>query len=505
MKVAELYHPDYLALCETWELIEDVCAGSRAVKAKARQYIPQLKKQEKEDYLAYVRRGVFFGATKRTREALTGMLMRRSPKVEPGSIPPAVLADITMSGLSIKALIRRVIENLNSTGRCATVIDWSMSSKRSYVSLYGAREVINWHEERIDDRMELTLLTLRETDDQQRAGTVVRCYKYRQFYREKDSGNVFVKVWTEGTDAAADLIEGTDEPLLKNGKPLRHIPAVIHNAEHFGNAPGAAPLADIAEINIHHLMTSCDLENGRHICGIPTPYATGVDSGTNVLYLGSSQAWTAEKADATFGFMEFTGQGLGALEKSIEEKERQMAVLGARLLMGDKNGVEAAETVRLRSVSETSALTNVSGNSSASLTLMMKWVLWWETPGAGETLSEDSVYILVNDDFIDTPIEAGMLTAVTSSFQLGAMSFDAYFAVLERGEMYPEGWTKEQEIAAIAQAPVKTPPIVDPNEDPDDDAPPEPGKKPATKKPAAKKTAAKKTAKKVAKKVPANA
>lgn len=486
MTVEQLYHPLYLEACEVWQTIEDVCAGGRVVKREGETYLPRLTDQSPDDYANYKRRAVFFNASGRTREALVGMLLRKRPQITVPSQIEQYTADITLSGLSLLNYIRIVAEQAVSTGRSATIIDWSAEEKRPYLSHYRATEVVNWAPIKVKGIYVIGLLTVREDSEELVDGRPQSVEIYREYKWTEDG--VTVKKWKKGTtgrpntrDAKpVDMDDEGEKPLMKNGKPVMWIPGVIHNATHLGTSIGGAPMADICDLNISQYMTSADLENGRHICGLPTPYATGIDNNDKGdLYLGSTKAWTAKNPQAKFGFIEFLGQGLGSLEKAMTEKSDQMAVLGARLLLDQKKDAEAVDTVKMRSISETAALSNISGFMSVTLTQVMQWFLWWDTATMERpTDAGDQVSVIMNDDFIDAPLDSATLTAIVGAFQQNAISFDTMFYQLQKGEIYAPDTTKEQELAAIGQRPPATAPLPPPApapgpEDDDDDTPPE--------------------------------
>ena len=118
------------------------------------------------------------------------------------------------------------------------------------------------------------------------------------------------------------------------------------------------PLLDLANVCLSHYRSSADLEHGRHFTALPqvrTSQELIQMNTTKAFMSGQGTAWVIPNEQAKVGFLEFSGQGLGSLERALEQKKKMMAVLGARLLEGPK-GVEAAETARIRQNTETSIL-----------------------------------------------------------------------------------------------------------------------------------------------------
>jgi hypothetical protein len=452
----EFAHPDYGCMVHEWQTVEDVCAGPTVVKLRGIQYLPKLGGQTDEEYLAYKVRAVFFGVTKRTREALTGLLMRKPPLLslpDKDTASQPLLADVTMTGMSVEQWIKHVTTATVSTGRMVSVIDYAEETNRPYIATYRATDVLNWATSLVMGRRVLSLLIVRETEEVLDGFRVDKRERYRS-YRLVD-GQVIYRTWTENDTTGHAGAQ--DMPMTRRGKALPRIPAVFHNACHLGPEIGEVPLFDIADINLSHYRTSADLETGRHIAGLPTPWATGVDDDKADLTLGTTKLLTCTSPEAKFGFLEFTGAGLGELTKAMEEKERQMAVLGARLLFDAKKDAESFDTVKLRASSEGAALGNISGHLTVTISEALQWFYWWQ--GNQADPSEIEATAVINKDFVDTALDAPALQAFVSAFQQNAMSFDTFFYQLQKGEVYPDGWDMEMEAAAIGQRPPATMPI----------------------------------------------
>ncbi len=452
----EFAHPDYGCTLAEWQMVEDVCAGPTTIKERGIVYLPKLAGQTDEEYLAYKKRAVMFNATKRTREALAGLLMRKQPTLtlpDGDAASQPLLADVTMSGMSLLQWIKHIATAVVSTGRMVTVIDYNMDTARPYMATYQATDVLNWATSLVNGRRVLSLLIVREREEVLDGFRVTKRERYRS-YRLVD-GQVLYRTWTEND--AEGHNSAADNPMTRRGKSLPRIPAVFHNACHLGPEIGEVPLYDLADINMSHYRTSADLETGRHIAGLPTPYATGVEADKASLTLGTTKLLTCENPDATFGFLEFTGQGLGELTKALEEKERQMAVLGARLLFDAKKDAESFETVKLRAASEGAALGNIAGHLTVTASEAMQWFYWWQ--GTQNDPTEIIATVLINQDFVETSIDSATLQALVSAFQQNALSFEAFFHQLKKGEIYPDGWDLDSEAAAISQRPPATMPV----------------------------------------------
>jgi hypothetical protein len=355
------------------------------------------------------------------------------------------------------------------------LIDWSEIEKQPFCVRYCAENIINWRFERINGRMMLTMLMLCEQDNkyidlgdgtpQPDPYEVTYYDQWRELNLESDGqGGYFASstLWRRikpKSKSAQQGIKGTGPAPgagvstgrkefkqvayavpMRGGKTLSEIPFVFASPEGIeGEKVCKPPLYGMALKNLSHYRTSADLENARHVLGMPTPYACGfTGEEADELYLGSTAAWTTDNAQAKCGFLALSGTDLAALDKAIEEKERQMAQLGARMLdtsLQQGKQPEAFATVALRQSGETSVLMRVSLSLTQAMTDVLAWALWWSGNYADRQVAEDEVGYTLNTDFLAVPMDAQMLNAVVAAYQNKAISFESLFAQLQAGEV----------------------------------------------------------------------
>ncbi|HLP76783.1 MAG TPA: DUF4055 domain-containing protein, partial [Candidatus Paceibacterota bacterium] len=232
---------------------------------------------------------------------------------------------------------------------------------------------------------------------------------------------------------------------LRLGKPLTLIPFVFHGPRHSLPDVDKLPLADIIAINLDHYRLDADYKHGLHFTALPTAWVSGFEKTAN-LRIGSSAAWTTETIGATAGFLEFTGQGLTTFERAMDRDERLMAILGSRMLEGQKRVGETAEAIDLRQNGETSVLMTLAMSVSDSVSQVLRWIYWWNsTEASPETISEELVLLQLNTDFSSRGMESNELTAVVAAWQAGAISQETMFDLFRRGEVLPVGRTDEEE------------------------------------------------------------
>lgn len=454
-------HPAYDAMHPEWRLIRDVLGGDAAIKTNAGSYIPRLHDQKDADFRSYVRRGNFFNAPSRALTAWRGMIFRKEAIMDTGAIPETSLEDIDLLGNSAADYVEAVTGETLSIGRSVTVIDWNQEENRPYLVRYPTESVINWRMARIGGRTRLSLLVLHETiiDDSEDEFEPETIDQWRIYRVQGEGAMVTVTVIREMEDKGLEVVEY--RPLSRRGVSLPDIPAIFHGPDtKAGCEICPPPLIDIAKTAISHFGNSIDLENGRHIAGLPTPWAAGfVTADDEKLVLGMSNAWVSDDPSAKCGFLEFSGQGLSVLENALLEKERHMAALGARSIQPEKEDAEAFETVKMRATAETASLVSIANAVSKTTTQALRWFAWWiGAKSHPDVLTE--IEVRINTDLVAAKINPQMLTALTQAYVAGSISFETYFYNLQGGEVYEDQTDAEEERARILASAV--PPAPDP-------------------------------------------
>lgn len=417
-------HPLYDESKEKWTRVRDSFLGSDAVKVKGEIYLPKLSSQDKTEYGAYVLRAMYVNAIKNTVQGLVGAVMRVDPVINAPDRILELAEDITGTGVTLNDFISNMLSEQLLMGRQGVLID--RTTERAYLSGYTTEQITNW--------MENTIV-LKETyveQDLQDPYILTYCDQYRELMIDED-GKFLVRVWREnqGWNIYEEIYP------TKVGQALDEIPFVALSGNELNLNPTQPPLMSLVDTNLSMYRTSADLEHGRHFTALPTPYVTGID-GDSELRIGSGSAWILPDSSSKAGYLEFTGQGLQALEKAVEEKRGIMAGLGASLLQTQKAGIESAESMRLRQNSEASVLVgavlSVQEGIAKALSIMAEW----------EGVSGD-IEVALNTDFVDTKILPEELTALMGAWQSGAISHETFLHNMKKGEILPEEVTVEDE------------------------------------------------------------
>jgi hypothetical protein len=502
-------HPQYAARCEAWKRTRTAVEGEDAVKKAGEEYLPSLSGQDSSEYEAYKTRATFYGATGRTAKALVGSIWRKPPTVE--FPQPDVLKKVGRGRRSLDDFSREATQEDVAVGRVGILVDSPSKIENGdpYLALYRAENITNWREaENAQGELipvEIELREEYETRSEEDPFQVVFKERYRVLrlgvpeVPEPDSKGIgpdpeaywrelglkpseleqpfyFQEMWVrqEAKDNPAKRDEWIKDgppiiPRARGGKLMTSIPFEVANVLKSGLSPEPDGTLDaLASVNLSHWRNSADLEHGAHFTGLPTPYITGVsgdamptqeeagsDSGSvkalrspkKGLSIGSAEFLLIPSPGAQIGFLEFTGAGLASIRSLMEDKKREMASLGARLLEEPStSGVEAAETVKLRQAGEMSVLSALAGTLSGVIERSLQRLAEWRGLSG-------KVSFKLNQDFGLAGVDTALLTAAMAAVQGGLWSYQVWYAFCERHELYPKDWNIKKEAALIAAGP----------------------------------------------------
>lgn len=497
-------HPLYKKWLSKWLRQRHTIEGEDRIKQDDvdTRYLPRLDGQPTDaleartnpdnvvtSYESYKNRASYMNAVGRTREGLVGAIMRKDPDLQ---WPKDAVDELDIVGVSLESFDELIDDTLNETvgvGRYGQLVDMPRFEDKPdpFVAPYHAEAITDWELGAVKGRkwtVRVNLLEssgfmhksegrelekyrvlrlgvpMPETDEEEKMGQEEFLALWGLMLADFAEGPVyFQEIWMEVEKTQGKNSDGKEfqrveiiVPRSVGGVLWREIPFTFFGAEHTRPKPTKPPLLDLAVLNLSHYRNSADLEHGLHFTALPQPWAAGFNFKGN-LFIGSGVAWVSEDPNATAGYLEFSGEGLAAIERAMERKGKQMAAIGARVLeeQSPAGGAEAAETVKLRQSGEKSVLARIAITASEGLTRTLRFLRRFK----GQT--DDSVLVQLNTDFGVEGLPPEMLTALMQQVQGGLMSWDTYVFNVRRGELYPDGWTQEEEAAAIQAGPPKSP------------------------------------------------
>ncbi len=452
-------HKDYADMLPRWELMDALYEGEHGVHEEGEVYLPRLHEEDDRAYAARLKMTPLFNATYRTIAGLRGMMFRKPPTIE---VPPAItdmLADIDLAGTSLIALLQKITDAALTFGRYGLLVDYPETNAgatkadakalnyRPMIVMYDAEAIYNWRTSRVNGATVLSRVQLEEDDETLDPENEFKT-KSEKRYRVLDldeAGYYRQRVFKKAANNVGEPVQdGEDVYPTMNGAKMQCIPFFIGGADCIGPDVEAPPLIDLGTTNIHHYMQASSYERGCFFSGLPTMFVSGADPDDTEIAIGGAIANILPRPDSKAWYVEISGDFV-ALRNNLEDKKKEMAVLGARMLEQQQRQVESGASAALRHGGEESLLASMSATIGAVATQALKVFSEWE----GAT---GDVSVKLNKDFLPGDMPMSDLVALVGAWQSGAISEEAKFDYLKRKEFYVGDLTFEEEQARINNA-----------------------------------------------------
>lgn len=430
-------HPSLKELKILWDIIRDTIAGERQVKFRRTKYLPQpnaadTSKENLARYDAYITRAVFYNVVKRTLGGLIGQVFSREPIIEiPTGLEP-IRDDANGLGVDIVQLAKKATGGAVGYGRMGLFVDYPATDGpatraqletgqiRPSIVAYDPADCINWRFVKRGGIHVLSLVVLKEqyvvSDDGflETLGTQYRVLRLvgdeyvQQIYKSNQPGGI-------PTQASE-----TFQPQDSTGRPLKEIPFKFVGSENNDPTPDSPPMYDLSSLNIAHYRNSADYEESCFIVGQPTPYFTGLtENWVKDILKGSiplgARAAVPLPVGSIAGLLQAQANTLP--KEAMDQKEKQMVALGAKLVEPGTVPRTATETVIDESY-ETSILSASGDNVSSAFDFALRQCAKF----TGDEFTDKHKFEL-NTEFDLIKMSANERDALIKEWQAKAISF----------------------------------------------------------------------------------
>lgn len=427
----------YKTMLPVWKMCEDAAAGERFVHAAGQTYLPRLKGESAKSYLVRKSMTPWFGATWRTIIVLRGMIFRVDPVVE---VEQILIDNIDNSGKSLTTFAKEVVLEVLKTSRAGIFVEYPDTSDsitqagtvgaRPYLSLFKAIEITDWGT-RIVSGVELLDKVQLIIDAE------------NQLLLALDNGGVYYQQQIKVGKNGHRISEEAPVYPKMNGKVLTHIPFQFIGADQLTHEITEPALIDLITMNFHHYRQSSSYERGCFLSGLPSLFLYGpLDQDT--VYLGGDTGNKMTDPQCRAEFVEVKSN-FQALLDNLSQKERMMAVLGARMLEDTKKTAETEQTVARRQSGEESVLADIAATCEAGILNALRWCTEWLDKDPGK------VVFRLNRQFIPADLTSQQITSLMTAYIQGGISYDTLFYNFRKAGMYPPNTDKDAERGAIGE------------------------------------------------------
>ncbi|HPE48712.1 MAG TPA: DUF4055 domain-containing protein [Hyphomonas sp.] len=477
---------EYIALKPGVQKVRDFISGGTYI----RPYVKRLRGHSDEDYALFQSLAYYLPAVARTLDAYAGMVMTPEPVVSdaPTSLQP-FLDDLTNEGEPFQRVTFRTVEEVCATGRYCILVDYptvegaaeksrldaEREGLRPFARCYKWEDVLDWRTTVRNGRRVLSHLRLQEWVDV--PGDTEWVTKQRRQVRVLDlnEGRYRVRVFREEQkldkgpsgampDQTPAMVQvGDDIFPTMNTKAMDMIPAIIFGPNSLDpNIIEKPPLLEMCEIAESHLNDSAHRQWALMWCGNPQPWIAGLmadEEGDAPIKWGSSTAIILG-AEGSMGLVTMPGEGIGAIKDSMEEKRRDMAATGARILADESGAQISTETARIQRAGEHSVLAGIANTVADGMTQVLRIMAEW----AGIS-GADKVAVTLNTDFLPRGLQPGELAEWLAGLQNGSIPLSVVIEHLKsRGVIDPQ-MTEQDWVDGIDESMMPPPPPPPPAND----------------------------------------
>lgn len=460
-------HPDYTNMLSTWQKCRAV-QNAKAAKDAGTIILPKLSSHKdtsnshaEDDYKEYKDGGIFYEATAQSKNAFVGMMFRKPVNYEFSQEvdQEEVLKEATSSRDNFNIMLKKIADETIQVNRVGiledvetataemqnmSVADAERLGIKSYSVLYPAESIINWGVENINGRETPIYFVLREKFFNRSINYLnpkeLNRWRLLLLIDNETGGKEYYQVVVSQNNAGGRIVDNVIRPLV-NGKPLDYIPFWIVTA--YGNEPQNiyVPFSlGLVEMNIGHFRNSCDYEQELRRTAIKTICAPNWDA-KNAFPVGGV---VSTQAGQDPFFLEASNSS--GLADEMTKKEQRLAVLGSQILAQKGRYVEAAETAAIQSEGEQSIIGSLAQSIEEVATEILNLKLEWRG------MSGITGSVKLNKDYYVDKIPEQQLAVFVQLLQTGKMSFETFYNILDKMEVYPNGWSIDTEIAKIEES-----------------------------------------------------
>lgn len=447
----------------------DCYAGTRAIRDKARTYLPQAPAEFEADYKSRLAAAVFWNAFRRTVQGHAGMVFRKDIKLC-DDVPPAIagveevedeatdqvitprvpghVENIDLQGTHLDVFAKETFIDALLDGHThvlvemppkpvgeVTLADQQAIGRRPYWVHVKKEQVINSRKETVNGRVKLTQVTIREClmeADGEYGEKEVKQYRVLR----PGSFEVWRKDETKPVDAQWILVEAglVTDP---SGNPLTEIPLATIYANKTGFLESDPPLMAVAHENLRHYRMQSDLDHVQHLCNVPLRVIIGRSSSDEPVKI-SADTIIDLPVGADMKYVEPSGVGINSTQAEIDRCKANIAALGLAALASKPQVKQTATESVLDYEAETSELSSM----ARALQDGLEAALDFHAQFLG---LKDGGSVEVNSDFARVRLTAQELTALSTLVEKRQLTVETLWDILERGEVLPDDFDSDEE------------------------------------------------------------
>ncbi len=329
----------YLDMAAKWPLIDDLIAGSDAMRANCAAYLPKFSKEDSTHYQARVTNSILFSAYGDTVKTICSKPFSKPITIQ-GDLPETIAKiedDTDGQGKSLNQLAKDLLNDFVNRGLGHVLVDYpvTISEEGKTPNMKQERDkgykpmlihikpenLIGWRiEKNAAGLPELSRIRIKETRIEPSGEWGEEQSEYIRVI-SKVNWQLYKKITTGKTVEYNLESEGINS--------LGKVPLLTGYANMTGFMTAEPPLKELAEVNLAHYRSDSDQQNLLHYARVATLVVLGFGSDeAEKIALGPNQLICSNNADAKVTYVEHSGKAIEAGAKDLDKKEERMMILG---------------------------------------------------------------------------------------------------------------------------------------------------------------------------------
>ena len=427
-----------LEMSEQWTPIDFCVGGTQYLRENSRLFIPIEPAEDEDAYERRIAHATLSPFTVRIAEQAAGLILRKPIQLvgkeedtEPDPYWEEFASNVDGYGTTLDDFARRVAISSVLYGHAGILVDYPSTEAapnlaaeramglRPYFINVDAKQILGWRKEEGSPIAPISQIRINEVVSEPlgefgselvRQIRVLEPGRYRVYRRGRSESQTWTIV-SEGTTS------------------LGGIPLAVTYSGKVAELVSKPPLLAIANLNISHASSTCDLNHSLHVSAMPILTLAGYDDSGNQIALSANSAILLPP-DGSASYVEPASSSFEAQQNFITQLESQMSNLGISTLFAQKNSAETAESKQLSRTDSDSLLAIVSKDLEATVQSALDM--------AAEYVGIEAPKVMIDRDFDLQVLDSGQVQQYLSLWTNGAISQELLLEMLKRGEVLPE-------------------------------------------------------------------
>ncbi|MCK5018550.1 MAG: DUF4055 domain-containing protein [Candidatus Peribacteraceae bacterium] len=329
----------YREMEDRWDLIHDLLGGTKAMREAGEKWLPKEPKEPMTSWELRRDRSVLYEAYSDTVKDISSKPFSKSATIQ-GELPEPlsqIAADVNRQGQSLTQFAGEVFEAAVNYGLTHILTDYPRLNKELNLAeerQSGVRpkfihvkptQIIGWRTEKgADGQVRLVQIRIKETQQEPVGRFGEQTVDYIRVYTPDTW-----ELWRKTADDEDYIL--FDEGIHTFGE----IPLVTLYLNQTGFMIAEPTMEALAWMNLAHWQSDSDQRNILRFARVGVIFVSGLteEEMDRDLVIGPNRYVTSVNPDARMGYVEHTGQAIGAGRQDLQDLEARMEVLGLQPYM----------------------------------------------------------------------------------------------------------------------------------------------------------------------------